>query len=483
MRILVTGATGYIGGRLVPRLLEAGHTVTVLARQRRRLEGRSWAHKVHVVEGDLNEPDVCRQALDGQEAAYFLVHGMTAGSGFENRDRAAAETFIQATPKDCHIIYLGGIQPADTRHPSPHLASRAEVGEILNRKGQCTEFRAGPVIGSGSASFEMVRYLTERLPVMVTPRWVTNEVQPIAIRDVLAYLNAALDHPPAGVVNIGMEPLTFRDMMHGYAACRGMRRWIFPLPVLAPRLAARWVGLVTPITNKIAIPLVEGILQPLTADPAEARRRYPHIEPIDYQTAVNLALQRIRERHVPTRWSGSIAEADTTTFEDMEGLFRETRSRVSSATPEALYRTAASIGGEKGWLTWRWAWKVRGVLDQLVGGPGLRRGRRDPEELLVGEAVDFWRVEEADAPSFLRLRAEMRMPGRAWLQWEVTPLAEGGARLTQTALFAPKGLPGLLYWYSTWIMHLFIFPGMVRAMVREAEKRSDRQAHNALPKQ
>ncbi|MGJ3242448.1 MAG: SDR family oxidoreductase [Opitutales bacterium] len=472
MRILVTGATGYIGGRLVPRLFDAGHSVTVLVRQRRRMDGRPWADKVHVVEGDLNEPEVCRRALEGQEAAYFLVHGMTAGSGFENRDRRAAETFTTAAPDDCHIIYLGGIQPADTEHPSPHLASRAEVGQILNRNGQCTEFRAGPVIGSGSASFEMVRYLTERLPVMVTPRWVTNEVQPIAIRDVLSYLKAALEHPPAGIINIGMEPLTFRQMMHGYATCRGMKRWIFPLPVLAPRLAARWVGLVTPITNKIAIPLVEGILQPLTADTTDARRRYPDIEPIDYQTAVDLALQRIRERHVPTRWSGSIAEEDTSTFEDMEGIFRETRSRESTASPEALYRTAASIGGDKGWLTWRWAWKVRGLIDQLVGGPGLRRGRRDPEELLIGEAVDFWRVEKADEPHFLRLRAEMRMPGRAWLQWEISPRSGGGTRLTQTALFAPKGLPGLLYWYSTWILHLFIFPGMVRAMVREAEKRS-----------
>ncbi len=488
MRVLVTGATGYIGGRLIPRLVEAGHTVRVLVREADPVKGRPWERDVEVVQGDLLQPATLPAAVTEIDAAYYLVHSMYGGKDFESRDRVAAGNFVTACRETReagvpHVIYLGGLEPKGEQTQSEHLRSRAEVGAILAQgldradrstdgsedaahtetawaaagdtkkplggdggRGGVTEFRAGPIIGSGSASFEMVRYLTERLPVMVTPRWVDTKVQPIAVRDVLSYLELALAVGPSGIVEIGTGVLSFKDMMLGVAAERGYRRWILPLPVLAPKLAARWVGLVTPIPNALAVPLVAGVTQDLIADTSKAEALFPEVTPMPYRDAVRLALTKIERGEVETRWSSAVVaglregmgqgEADElcTVIEDREGLARDQRTLVTDVPVGPMFTEVCSIGGENGWHVYRWAWWLRGVMDKLMGGPGLRRGRRHPTALLEGEALDWWRVDEMVKPrpaeetdpkgehghkGLLRLRAEMRVPGRAWLQWEV----------------------------------------------------------------
>ncbi len=467
MRVLVTGATGYIGGRLVPRLLEKGHAVRVLVRDPRRILGRRWRDRVEVAQGDLTDPDSLSAAALGVDAAYYLVHSMYASGPFADLDRMAAHHFIRAFKNVGHVIYLGGLLPQGPR-VSIHLASRAEVGRILRDNLPTLELRAGPVIGSGSGSFEMLRYLTERLPVMITPKWVSNEVQPIAVHDVLNYLLLGLERGTTGIVEIGTEPLTFRRMMEGYAAVRGLRRTILPVPVLAPGLAARWVGLITPIPNRLAVPLVQGMVTPVVGDTTRARELFPEIDPLPYRQAVERALDRTLAGRVETRWSGALGFGPTYEVSDWEGMIREVRTLRVDAPPEQVFAVFSSLGGDRGWLAWDWAWRLRGGLDRIVGGPGLRRGRRDPNELLPGEAVDFWRVEALEAPRLLRLRAEMRLPGKAWLQWEARPDG-GGARLIQTAGFEPTALPGLFYWWALYPVHRLIFSALVRAIAREAQ--------------
>lgn len=478
-RILVTGATGYIGGRLVPRLLEKGWRVGVLVRDSSRIRGRPWAEQVEIIEGNLlDEGGSWISQVAGYTHAYYLVHSMIAGRGFPERDRQAARHFAEALHGSAiHVIYLGGLLPEAGSASSDHLRSRAETGDVLRSLLPVTEFRAGPIIGSGSASFEMVRYLTDRLPIMVAPRWICNEVQTIAVRDILNYLVTAIGRPPSGIVEVGAAPVTFKQMMLEYAAERGYGRIIMPLPVLAPGLAARWVSLVTPISNKIAIPLIEGILHPLRADTRRAEELFPEIEPADYRTGVRRALAKVERRDVETRWSGALTGSTAYRLEDREGLIREVRQVACRASPAELFAAFSSIGGREGWLVWGWAWTLRGILDTLVGGPGLRRGRRDPEEIFTGEALDFWRVEEAEPGERLLLRAEMKVPGRAWLMWEAAPGADSrGSRLVQTALFQPKGLAGTLYWHSLYFLHKRIFSDLARAVARRAEQRMNQSA-------
>ncbi|MEO0476452.1 MAG: DUF2867 domain-containing protein [Planctomycetota bacterium] len=471
-RVLVTGATGYIGGRLVPRLIDRGDAVRVLVRKRDRgVEGRPWEGMVDIAVGDVLEPETLPDALDGFDVAYYLIHAMGTDGDFAERDRRGAEHFAKAAKQAGikHVIYLGGLQPDDTQRASPHLASRAETGRVLAEHVPMTEFRAGPIIGSGSASFEMVRYLTERLPAMITPKWVNNLVQPIAVRDILAYLLAAAEQEPAGVIDVGGEQLTFRDMMHGYASVRGFKRLIVPVPVLAPRLAARWVGAVTPIPNRLAVPLIEGVVQPLIVSGDRAKRLFPQIEPIGYQRAVELALGKIELGDIETRWSGSASTGESLHLEDSKGIVREFRRVRADCSAKALFRSFTSLGGERGYLTFNWAWRLRGVMDKLVGGPGLRRGRRHPDELLPGEAMDFWRVEEVEPSERLTLRAEMKLPGEAWLRWEVNE-EDNAVYLEQTAAFRPRGLPGLLYWWSLYPVHLVMFTRMARAIAARGKQ-------------
>ena len=467
MNILVTGATGYIGGRLIPKLLEKGHRVRVFVREERRLEGRKWSEKVEVAIGDLENREEISRAMQDIDAAYFLVHSMNEGGDFAERERAIAENFARAAQTVEKIVYLGGLLPAG--NVSEHLKSRAAVGEILRAGGKTTEFRAGPIIGSGSASFEMVRYLTERLPVMIVPKWVKNEVQPIAVRNVIEYLVAALDKPPLGVVDIGADVLAFRGMMEIFAEVRGLKRVLIPVPVLTPLLSGLWVGLITPIPNSLAVPLVKGIINPVLADTTKAEANFPEIEPLEYREAVRLALEKINERAVETRWSGAYGEGETTyRMTDREGVFREVRTVMTDASTESVFRSFTSIGGDKGWLAWGWAWKLRGLMDKLVGGPGLSRGRRHPTEVLIGEELDFWRVEDLKRNQMLLLRAEMKVPGKAWLQFEAVP-KDGKTQLIQTAIFAPKGLFGFLYWYASYPAHFFIFERMAQKIVQGAE--------------
>jgi uncharacterized protein YbjT (DUF2867 family) len=467
MKILVTGATGYIGGRLVPLLLDRGHKVRVMVRDPSRAVGRAWSSRVEIVRGDVEDPGSLADAVAGVDAAYYLIHLMGAGGDFVERDRAAAQNFAAAAQGLDHVIYLGGLLP-EAAEVSDHLSSRAEVGEILRAGLPATEFRAGPVIGSGSASFEMVRYLTERLPAMIAPKWILNEVQPIAVRDILQYLLGALDRGPSGIYNVGTDPLTFKGMMKEFAAVRGLRRIIVPVPVLAPRLAALWVGLVTPISNRLAVPLIEGVAHPVVADTSRALEDFPEVQPLSYREAVANALLQTTENAVTTRWSNALGDAPAFELTQEEGMIREIRRFHTTASPELTFRAFASLGGSTGWLFWNWAWSLRGFMDQIVGGPGLRRGRRHPTELEPGDAVDFWRVERVEFPRMLRLRAEMKVPGRAWLQLEAEP-ENGGTQLVQTAMFEPFGLAGQIYWNLLYPVHKIMFSGLSRKIAERAE--------------
>ena len=326
---------------------------------------------MEAVEGSVENVERVAAAVEGMDAAYYLVHAMCSDEDFSATDRKAALAFAEGARGIGQVIYLGGILPATTpQEHSEHLRSRAEVGEILREKLPTTELRAGPIIGSGSASFEMVRYLTERLPAMVAPRWIRNQVQPIAVRDILAYLEAVLGREDSlGIIDVGSDPLSFKEMMLGYAGVRGLPRLILPVPVLAPGLAARWVGLVTPIPNCLAIPLVRGIVTPVVGDTRRARELFPEIRPIPYRTAVEFAVEKIREHNVPTRWSDALGPIQPFRFEDREGMVREIRTRLVDAPSEAVFRAFCSLGGERGWLVWNWAWRLRGWMDKLVGGP------------------------------------------------------------------------------------------------------------------
>jgi uncharacterized protein YbjT (DUF2867 family) len=477
MRVLVTGATGYIGGRLVPRLLEAGHRVRCLTRRPAHLDSMPWRARVEVAEGDVLDPASLASALAGCEAAYYLVHALAGGAGFEERDRRAAANFRAAADAAGlqRLVYLGGLVPEGTRL-SPHLASRREVGSTLAAGATpVTEFRAAVIIGSGSLSFEMLRYLTEVLPVMTTPRWVRSRCQPIAVSDVLRLLVRALDDPePVNrVLEIGgPDVLTYQDMMRAYAAEVGLHRWIIPLPFLSPGLSSLWVGLVTPLPARVARPLVESLRSEVVVRDDTARHLFPH-DPLPFQEALRRAVHTPPDG-VTTRWS----DAEGAPAHPAPGdprwsggtVYTDRRVIPTDADPNHVFWAFSRIGGDVGYYGMNWAWKLRGLLDRMMGGVGLRRGRRHPEHLREGEALDFWRVDRISPNRMLRLRAEMRLPGEAFLQWDIDPV-EGGSDLLQTAIFRPRGLAGRLYWYAMAPFHSYIFPRMAWKMAAAAEER------------
>jgi uncharacterized protein YbjT (DUF2867 family) len=475
MRILVVGASGYIGGRLVPLLQARGHDLVLMSRDARQLADRY--PDVRVVAADLLDPSTLPAALEGIEAAYYLAHSMGAGErGFAERDRMAARNFAQEAHRAglSRIVYLGGLGE-DSAGLSRHLASRHETGAELARGGvPVTEFRAAVIIGSGSAPFEILRHLTERLPVMITPRWVQTRSQPIGIRDVLDYLAGALDHPEvSGIVEIGgPDILSYGDMMRTYARLRGLRRLMIPVPVLTPRLSSYWVGLVSPVPAGIARPLIEGLRNEVVVRDGEPAKAFG-IRPMSYVEAVQRAIDRSDPDAVESTWFDALAtphKASLSSLTSQEGMIVERRQRAIAATPEQVFIEIEQVGGSSGWPYANILWRVRGLMDRAVGGVGMRLGRRDPARLRVGDALDFWRVEEVRRPNLLRLRAEMKVPGRAWLQYEVVP-ADGGSQLVQTAFFEPKGVPGLVYWYLLYPIHGLIFRGTARAIARRAIRR------------
>ena len=486
---LVTGATGYIGGRLVPRLLAEGHHVRAMTRSAGRLRDVPWAGDVEVVEADALEPATLGPALAGVDVAYYLVHSIDAGDT-EDTDRHTAQAFADAcaAARVGRIVYLGGLVPAD-QELSAHLRSQHEVGQVLLDSGVPTAvLQAAVIIGSGSASFEMLRYLTERLPAMIAPKWVGTRIQPIAVRDVLRYLVACAELPPdiSRRFDIGGdEVLTYVQMMQRYAAVAGLRRrLIVPVPVLSPRLSGHWVNIVTPVPAAVAKPLVLSLVNEVVCSEHDIKDLVPDPPEglLGFDEAVRLALQRVREAAVETRWSSASwpgAPSDPLpTDPDWAGgsLYEDDRRRVVDAKTADLWRVIEGIGGENGWYSFPLAWAVRGLLDRLVGGVGLRRGRRDPHTLYVGESLDWWRVEEILPGELLRLRAEMKLPGVAWLELSVEE-TEGRTVFHQRALFSPRGLAGQAYWWSVAPFHGVVFGGMMRNITGAAERaRATREA-------
>jgi uncharacterized protein YbjT (DUF2867 family) len=480
---LVTGATGYIGGRLVPELLGAGFRVRCMSRSAARLRDYPWASRVETAGADAADMQAARRALSGADVAYYLIHALGTGRRFEEADRAAARSFAAAAADAGvrRVVYLGGLAPAG-EELSPHLRSRGEVGQILlDAQVPAVVLRAAVILGAGSASFEMLRYLTERLPVMVTPRWVHSRIQPIAVQDVLRYL-VGCARLPAGINRAfdigGPDVLTYGEMMARYARVAGLSpRVVVPVPLLTPRLSSLWVGLVTPIPGSLARPLVESLRHDVVCGEHDIAAHLP--DPpgglVGFERAVGLALTRVREASVATRWSSaSFPSAPSDPLPTDPGwaggsLYCDERERAVRASPQRLWQVIEGIGGERGWYSFPLAWSARGLIDRLVGGVGLTRGRRDPDRLFVGESLDFWRVEEIEPGRLLRLRAEMRLPGLAWLELGVRR-DNGRTLYTQRALFHPHGLFGHLYWWVVWPFHHFVFGGMERNVTLEAER-------------
>ncbi|MCU1514807.1 MAG: NAD-dependent dehydratase [Microbacteriaceae bacterium] len=487
-KVLVTGATGYIGGRLVPRLLEAGYDVRVLVRDPARLSEVPWADRVEVVKGDLANPSTLPTAFEGIEVLYYLVHSMGAKGEFESAERAAA-TNVAGAAKAAgirRIVYLGGLHPDGKL--SPHLRSRAEVGRILLDSGVPTAaLQAGVVIGSGSTSFEMIRHLTDVLPYMPAPRWVRNFIQPIAIRDVLYYLIASAELPDA--VNRtfdigGPDVLRYGQMMNGYALEAGLRqRPIASLPVLTPWLASQWVNLVTPIPRSLAVPIIASLQYDCVVHEHDIDDYIPKPDGglTGYRRSVRLALDKMRAGEVETSWQDSAVQGAPSDLlpSDPEWtghtVFTDLKQRHTTAPPAEVWTVIEGIGGDNGWYSFPLAWALRGWADKIVGGVGLRRGRRHPSRLNAGDALDFWRVEKVERGRFLRLRAEMKVPGAAWLELGVTAADDGGSDYRQRAIFFPMGLAGRLYWFSILPFHGAIFNGMANKITQTAVVQASRE--------
>jgi uncharacterized protein YbjT (DUF2867 family) len=477
--IAITGATGYIGGRMAPVLVEAGYCVRCLARSPRKLEGRAWAGKADLVEVDLENEAATREALQGCSAAYYLVHSMiVAGEDYADKDREMAQQFGRAAAAAGvkRIVYLGGLGESG-EGLSEHLRSRREVEEALGEAGvPVTVLRAAMIIGSGSASFEILRYLVERLPVMVTPKWVSTPSQPIAVRNVIRYLTGVLEKKETAGETYdigGPDVMTYREIMREMAAALGLRkRYVIPVPVLTPRLSSYWIHLVTPLSHRIAKPLAEGLRNPVLCRESRIREIVPQ-KLLTIREAMEAALRKVAERGVETTWSmaGPIPGDP-----DWAGgtVYRDARTTSIAAPPQAVFNAVCRLGGGHGWYAVNWLWRIRGALDVLFGGPGLRRGRRDPEQVAYGEALDFWRVTGIERDERLELRAEMKLPGEAMLEFRMESDPEGRTRLTQEARFKPRGLAGLLYWWMVTPFHALVFQGMLRGIRREAERRSDR---------
>jgi uncharacterized protein YbjT (DUF2867 family) len=483
--VCLTGGTGYIGGRLLPLLESRGVPVRCLTRRPESLANHV-SSATQVVQADVLDRDSLTAALAGVDTVYYLVHSMGTTGDFEENDRIGAANFAAAAKQNDvrRMIYLGGLGDTNQRLSS-HLRSRHEVGEILQSSGaEVIEFRASIVIGSGSLSFELIRALVERLPVMICPRWVSTRAQPIAVEDVLDYLLAALDleEGASRVFEIGgPDQVSYGEIMREYARQRGLRRLMISVPVLTPRLSSLWLGLVTPVYARVGRKLIEGVRNPtLVRDPAALEAF--EIRPRGLSDAIRRALVNEDREFAQTRWSDALSSAGKPReWGGRRFGSRIVDSRVTDvdAPADAAFAPIQRIGGQTGWYCANWLWRIRGFLDLLVGGVGMRRGRRDPINLRVGDALDFWRVEAFEPDQRLRLTAEMRLPGRAWLEFEVAP-CEGKTQIRQTAIFDPLGLPGLAYWYALYPLHHVVFAGMLKGIARAAERRQ-REKNDGRP--
>ena len=480
-KILVTGASGYVGGRLVGELLKNGNEVRVLVREPRKLSGAGWINSVEVVTGSADSYEDLIRALTNVHTAFYLLHSINYKANFGEIETEMAKRFATAAKAAgvSQIVYLGGI--ANDKKISKHLSSRVETGKALASTGiPVMELRAGIIIGSGSASFEMLRHLTHRLPIMTTPKWVSNRTQPIAIRDVLWYLtNAAnLASPVSGVFDIGgPEVLTYESMMQSFAKIAGLRkRIIIKVPVLTPGLSSLWIGFVTPVPTTLARPLVGSLISEVVADPTRNISKViapPPGGPSRIDDAIELALSRTNENAVDTRWSD--AQVPTAPWQKAQSdpswagdrIFKDTRVAETNKDIEKVWAAIERIGGSNGWYGSDFLWILRGLIDRVFGGVGLRRGRRDPLKLRVGDSLDFWRVEEVIPNEKLRLYAEMILPGKAWLEFKIEKL-DGKLKVTQEAIFVPRGLGGQLYWFFISPFHLLIFPTMLRNLIKSA---------------
>ena len=473
--ILLTGATGYVGGRLLPLLEERADGVRCLARRPENLRGRTGAN-TQIVAGDVLDPESLRSALERIDVAYYLVHSMASAGSFEERDRQAAHNFADAAREVGvrRIIYLGGLGE-ENQELSAHLQSRQEVGNILRQSGcNVIEFRASIVIGSGSLSFELVRALVQRLPIMICPKWVSVEAQPIAVEDLLDYLVAGLDWEGAEsrIFEIGgPDRVSYGEIMREWARQRGLKRWLISVPVLTPRLSSLWLGLVTPVYARVGRKLVDSLRNPTVVKDNSALTEFS-IRPRGLADAIHRALVNEDHEITQTRWSDALSAARGPLSwggQRFGNRIVDTRSVRVAVSPDLAFRPIRQIGGERGWYYGNFLWRLRGWIDLLCGGIGLRRGRRDPDNLQVGDVVDWWRVEEYETDARLRLLAEMKVPGRAWLEFEVEP-EDYGANITQTAIFDPLGLWGLAYWYILYPIHAVMFRGMLRRIARLAEQ-------------
>lgn len=471
--ILLTGATGYIGGRLLRALHERGERVRALARRPDDLRGRVPSG-VEVVGGDVLERNDLPGAFEGVDTAYYLIHAMASRHDFETEERAGAENFAQAARAAGvrRIIFLGGL---GNEGLSPHLASRHEVGRILRNSGVPTlELRASIILGSGSLSFELVRALVERLPILIVPRWASHRTQPIAVEDMIEYLAASLDIDLtfSRVVEVGgADRVSYLDLMREYAKQRSLGRRFIPVPVLTPWLSSRWLGLVTPVYARVGRKLIDSLRNETVVTTPDAAKLFPEIEPRGYRDAMARAIVNEDRELAETRWSDALSSVGQkrASSEPNVGLrILDSRTTIVERPPRQAFRSIERIGGSAGWYYGNFLWRIRGAIDLLVGGAGLRRGRRDPAMLRRGDALDFWRVEAVEPDHMLRLRAEMKVPGRAWLQFEVTG-DDARSEIRQTAIFEPRGVAGLLYWYALYPLHRLIFRGMLRGIAARAE--------------
>ena len=483
MNVLVTGATGYVGGRLIPKLLELGFHVRILARNPDRIKNRSWYSQVEIFTGDVLNKNSLHGLFQNIDVAFYLIHSLSKGKNFNDADTLSANNFVDTANEENlnRIIYLGGLAEG-TDDLSEHLLSRQRTGEILRSSDiDVTEFRCGVIVGSGSISFEIIRNLTERLPIMICPKWVYINTQPISIENVLEYLIHSINThvPNNSILEIGgTDILSYGDMIRKYAMIRGLRRLLIPVPVLTPKLSSYWIHWTTPVSAQLTRPLVEGLKNESIVHDEQAKVYFPQIALINYNDAVRLALSNLDDHAVATSWSDSLSSSNGQDFpiesismvfdntfdiNQVSGMVHDQKTININKKSVDIFKFLSTLGGQTGWLYGNFLWKIRGYIDLLFGGVGLRRGRRDPLVLNQGDALDFWRIEKIVPDRLIRLKAEMKVPGKAWLQYEIIE-NDNDCTLVQTAFFAPKGLFGLLYWYGLYPIHRFIFRGLITAI-------------------